>query len=195
MTRQPKADRKIQVYETITQIIAEEGIGAVSTSTVAKALKVSQPALYRYFANRDEMLLGYLDHLSGMLMGMLEIIRQQPTCRARIESFYRAQFEIIERTRILPKILFFEEFHLDRGLKKARLRKMVEDYEEGILGVIEEGMDSGEMKRLDPRVTMQFIKGAVLTVYLEWVLGGETRPLVDEVEGLMGFLDGVVFLG
>ena len=187
-TRKGIETRKEEVYVVIADIIAEEGIAHVSTKTVAQKLGVSQPALYKYFKNRDKMLIGFLDYLTLLLMGVLEQINSFETTEEKIHALYQQQLALIEKTRILPKVLFFEEFHLGQTEKRDKLREMVDRYEDGIKKIVAEGIERGEIIDVDPAVTIHFLKGALLSAYLSWTLAGMTYSLEDEKDKFMIFL-------
>ncbi len=187
-TRKDVETRKEEVYTIIAEIIAEQGIAHVSTKTVAQRLGVSQPALYKYFKSRDEMLIGFLDYLTELLMGVLEQINSFETTEEKICALYQQQLSLIEKTGILPKVLFFEEFHLGQTAKRDKLREMVDSYEDGIKQIIIEGIERGEIIDVDPAVAIHFIKGALLSAYLNWTLAGMTYSLEDEKDKFMIFL-------
>ncbi|HEY4096552.1 MAG TPA: helix-turn-helix domain-containing protein, partial [Baekduia sp.] len=63
MDTPPPTRRERQRTETLTEIrtraraqVDEGGVAALSLNAIAKAMGVSGPALYRYFASRDDLL-------------------------------------------------------------------------------------------------------------------------------------------
>ena len=180
--------RKEEVFAVIAQIIAEEGCNHVSTKTVAQKLGVSQPALYKYFKNRDEMVIGFLDYLTMQLMEILARVNSFETSEEKLEAFYQEQLALIEKTRILPKILFFEELHADCSEKKDKLHYMVNAFEAGIKKIIIEGIERQEIIEVDPNTAVHFIKGPILVAYLNWTLAGRNYSLVTEKDKFMTFL-------
>jgi len=180
--------RKEEVFTVIAEIIAEQGITYVSTKFVAQKLGVSQPALYKYFKNRDDMLVGFLDYMTALLVEILARINSFETSEEKLHALYQEQLALIEKTKILPKVLFFEELHVDHTEKRDKLREMVDTYEQGIKKIIVEGIDRQEIADVDPDTTVQFIKGAILSAYLNWMLAGMDYSLVDEKDKFMTFL-------
>src|SRR5271169_1774545 len=55
--RDPVAKREA-VLKTAAQLFLEKSYGRTSLNDVAKRLKVTKPALYHYFHNKEEILLG-----------------------------------------------------------------------------------------------------------------------------------------
>lgn len=182
------ATRQEEVFAIIIDIIAEEGIQQVSTKNVARRLGVSQPAFYKYFTNRDQMLCAFLDHMSAQLDAMLQRIQQAPNSEQRIQTLYREQLALIQHTRILPRVLFFEELHLDHGEKRAHLKRMVDHFEDGVRTFLKQGMEAGEIRKQDPDTLLHFLKGAMLSVYLKWSLSDTPYPILEEEPTLMNFV-------
>ncbi len=192
--RKDTETRRAEVFTAIAEIISEQGMASVSTMRVAEKLGVSQPAFYKYFKNRDEMLIDFLDYFNALLMGILETVDRFETTEEKLQAMYQAQLELIQETTILPKVLFFEEFHLDNGEKRDKLKEMVDNYEAGIKGVIIEGIQRKEIIDFDPDTVVQFIKGAILSAYLNWMLSGMDYSLVAEKDKFMDFLKKTIFV-
>jgi len=56
ITRQPRAARREQIVAAVLRIIAEEGIGSLTTTALARDIGVTSGALFRHFDTRDEIL-------------------------------------------------------------------------------------------------------------------------------------------
>ncbi|MBX3274332.1 MAG: TetR/AcrR family transcriptional regulator [Sandaracinaceae bacterium] len=50
-----RRDRRDEIKETARALIARDGAAALSLGSIARALGISTPALYRYFASRDAL--------------------------------------------------------------------------------------------------------------------------------------------
>jgi len=88
-----RAQVRTEVKHAALRQLAEAGPAGLSVSAIGKELGVSGPALYRYFANRDELLTeliidSYLD-LADALTAATSGVRGQPR-RTRLETLLRA---------------------------------------------------------------------------------------------------------
>jgi AcrR family transcriptional regulator len=61
--RYKPAVRKAQIIETTKELILENGLGWASSLRIAKALGISQAALYHHFTNKREILLATLSSI------------------------------------------------------------------------------------------------------------------------------------
>ena len=93
MRERYRAQVRHEVKQAALRQLAESGPAAVSVSAIGKQLGVSGPALYRYFASRDELLTelvidAYHDLADALSAAALNA--PEPGPRARLETLARA---------------------------------------------------------------------------------------------------------
>ena len=93
MRERYRAQVRSEVKQAALRQLAESGPGGLSVSAIGKQLGVSGPALYRYFAGRDELLTelvidAYHDLADALRAAASQASSQQP--RARLEALARA---------------------------------------------------------------------------------------------------------
>ena len=93
MRERYRAQVRHEVKQAALRQLAESGPAAVSVSAIGKQLGVSGPALYRYFASRDELLTelvidAYRDLADALSAAALNA--PEPGPRARLETLARA---------------------------------------------------------------------------------------------------------
>src|SRR6266487_5826544 len=92
MRERYRAHVRHEVKQAALRQLAESGPAAVSVSAIGKQLGVSGPALYRYFASRDELLTELMIDAYHDLADALAAASRAPTPgpRARLEGLARA---------------------------------------------------------------------------------------------------------
>ena len=92
MRERYRAQVRREVKQAALRQLAESGPAGVSVSAIGKQLGVSGPALYRYFASRDELLTELVIDAYDDLAGALRAAGQAPgrPPRARFEALVRA---------------------------------------------------------------------------------------------------------
>jgi len=93
MRERYRAQVRQEVKEAALRQLAETGPGALSISAIGKQLGVSGPALYRYFASRDDLLTelvidAYHDLANALTAATRQVPKDDP--RARFEALARA---------------------------------------------------------------------------------------------------------
>jgi AcrR family transcriptional regulator len=92
MRERYRAHVRLEVKQVALRQLAESGPAAVSVSAIGKQLGVSGPALYRYFASRDELLTELVIDAYHDLADALAVASHPPGPgpRARLENLARA---------------------------------------------------------------------------------------------------------
>lgn len=124
-------------------LIAEHGLAGASMGRIADAVGVSEPALYRHFENRRDMLLSVLNTVSSHLISLY--IPEGDTItrfRRTSESFYSFVMDHPDDARVL--------FEFVCASPSEGLRENVQQTMLMILGMaramLEEGIKQGELK-------------------------------------------------
>ena len=66
--RLPASDRRRQIIESAREVFAAQSYAKVGTADLAKAVGVSEPALYRYFSGKKELFLATLQSTAPKLL-------------------------------------------------------------------------------------------------------------------------------
>ena len=91
MRERYRAQVRHEVKQAALRQLAESGPAAVSVSAIGKQLGVSGPALYRYFASRDELLTELvIDAYHDLADALAASHATGPDPRARLEGLARA---------------------------------------------------------------------------------------------------------
>jgi AcrR family transcriptional regulator len=93
MRERYRAQVRAEIKELALRQIAESGVGGLSVAAIGKELGVSGPALYRYFASRDDLLTALIIDAYDDLGDALQAVAQDSARRkpeARLEAVVRA---------------------------------------------------------------------------------------------------------
>ncbi|WP_457621526.1 TetR/AcrR family transcriptional regulator [Persephonella sp.] len=190
--RKPVEKRKEEIFYIISQIISESGFSAVSTTEIARRLGVSQPAIYKYFKSKDELVKYFLDQVKENLKRIVKSAEKGKTTEEKLKILLREHLNLIERTKVLPRIVFADEIHLGED-KREKLKDAIFFYRESIKNIIKEGIEKGEVKKdIDPETATRFFLGSIISSSLYWMLSGMDYSLSQESEKLSKFLNGIL---
>lgn len=138
--------------EAATGLFADRGFAGTSLQDIADATGLTRPALYHYFANKDDLLSRLVSELSEGPAEQLHELRVQPGVsspeRLRAMAFVVAFMQASQPARF--RLLIRSEAELSAGLAEAHeegRRRVLREFST----VIEEGVRSGEMRQVDSR--------------------------------------------
>ncbi|MEO9613818.1 MAG: TetR/AcrR family transcriptional regulator [Nitratireductor sp.] len=128
--RQPRARKtRAALIEATEKLVASEGEAAVTTSRVAAACGVSVGSVYRYFADRDALLLAaYDDTVARIVAGCVaELDRLDPTlpldkaARAMLDRYLAAADAVPAHVGLLRVMRRLRPVEHDQGQAEDRI--------------------------------------------------------------------------
>jgi TetR/AcrR family transcriptional regulator len=77
--KRPKpGERRVQILQTLADILEERGNERVTTALLASRLQISEAALYRHFASKTQMFEALLELVESYVNGLVSEIAQTP---------------------------------------------------------------------------------------------------------------------
>ncbi len=101
--RIPSAERKEQIITEAMGLISENGISGMTMAGIAERVGISEPALYRHFENRREILLAALERVNAILIGTY-IVKEgdvMQSIRLTSETMYNALMNNPQAAKVL----------------------------------------------------------------------------------------------
>lgn len=153
---------KIKIMKSLSQLMAKKDFHSITTFEIAKTAEVTEALIYKYFKDKKDLLYEVLYELFiefNTVVG-LQVI-QKKTCIEKLEIIIAESLAAYTANRVFSKILFLEVRN-SQGFFKTKAYECVRTYSKRILGIIEKGIDNGELKpSIDPIVFRKIILGAI----------------------------------
>jgi len=172
--------RQIEIVKASVKLIGQDGISALTTRNLSKALGVTEPIIYRHFKNKTAILsaiLSFLEESNRKISA--SIVKKDSPALSRIEELYMRHFEGFMKTPALTTAIFGEElFHKEKILTGSVL-KIIDVTNNSIEKILSEGMKKKEVRTDIPVRQMTFIiMGAMRFAVTKWRLSGYKTNLV-----------------
>lgn len=180
--RQNAEDRKAQIIVEMLRLADEIGPDRLSTTDVARAVGLSQPAIFRHFPTRGALWLAVAEAIAARLQGdwdAAEAGAKGP--EARLRALIGAQLSAISKTPALPSILFSRELQLDNPALRDVFRALLGAFRDRLVVTIRDQQASGALRRdVSPEDAAMLLTSLVQGVAIRWTLGARGFPLLDE---------------
>ena len=116
--RLTSGERREQIITEAIQIIHETGFSSLSIRELASRVGISEPAIYRHFKNKDDIIMGILNKMQEFG----ELIQQKLISvegeLEKIRQLFLLQLAYFEENQAMTTIMLSEEvFHLNEKLK------------------------------------------------------------------------------
>lgn len=140
--------RRQEILEKTLELVQEGGLSCVTTKKIAERVGFSEPAIYRYFRNKNELLLGLMDLLEGMLVDPAVTIKNKSIPPAdRMLAIVQHHADLILKYNSLPVLLFAEASTSNDPAMIRRMKDLLKRYMAVIREVIRQGQESGEINK------------------------------------------------
>jgi AcrR family transcriptional regulator len=181
-TRKNTIERREEIVLAALSIIANDGLGRFTTARISRAVGISEGALFRHFASKDEILRETVNHIEKILMATTAPAEDPPMVALRKLFLLRAT--LLRRNPDLVKILFSHQLEQAMGRENQqqiiRLKQLSGRF---IRERLEDAARLGQLRKdLPLRVLMLFFMGMLhVLVTQEPLLEGASLPAPSPV--------------
>lgn len=182
------SDRQIQIIEAATNRIDKFGIQELTIKNLANDLELSEAALYRHFASKNEILMGMLSYfIIGMKEKINKIIANESKIPCEIlRDMFNNQLNTFVQNPAIVSVIFSEGIFQFNNELSSKLSEMMDLMHVNISGVIKKGQEDGSFsKMLSPKVATTMIMGSMRMVVLKWKLSGNKSNLVKDGQTML----------
>ncbi|MGE5190136.1 MAG: TetR/AcrR family transcriptional regulator [Gemmatimonadota bacterium] len=181
----PKEDKRCAVIHAALDLVAERGFHGAPMAAVADRAEVAAGTIYRYFENKDALIVETFRFLENVLNGVIrEGYPESGTVRERYLHVGRTL------TRYLAncprEFRFLEQFHNSPyGVDHRRERMLGKGDRNLVIDLFEEGKRQGIVKDLPVPVLLALAFGPLMQICRDTALGFvalNDRLLADSVE-------------
>lgn len=170
--------RRQQIVKAALALLADISLEKLTTRQVATSVGLSQPALFRHFSSRDQLLGAVADHVRDELGQIVEALLADALAPVEmLRQLLMSLLDYVERHPGLPRILFAEAT-AGSGELHATLRHLVSMQRTFVEHVVGLGQRGGtirsDLDRIDAATLfVAIVQGEVFM----WQLEGRTRSL------------------
>lgn len=181
--RQSAEERKKQIVSAVLRLADEIGPDRLSTTDVARAIGLSQPAIFRHFPTKNELWLAVSEDIAEHLKtawSAAETLANGPTYR--LKALISAQLSAISQTPALPSILFSRELQVENPDLRNVFSELLGAYQRRLVSAIRDQQAAGDLRddAESPEDIAILLTSLVQGVAIRWTLGARGFSLVDE---------------
>lgn len=179
--RQSAEDRKAQIVAEVLRLADEIGPDRLSTTDVARAIGLSQPAIFRHFPTKGALWLAVAEDIAARLRNGWATANAVASPQARLRALVEAQLTAIADTPSLPAILFSRELQVDNPALRDVFRGLLATFQAHLVEAILDLQNAGTLRRgPSPDDIAVLLTSLVQGVSIRWSLGARGFSLVSE---------------
>lgn len=132
-------ERQEEIVRAAVELAGEQGVDSVTTQDMAKAVGITQGAIFRHFPSKDMIWLAVVHWVRGRLMGVLDVAAEQGSDPLdSLEKMFFAHLAFVERVPAIPKLVFTSQLLKKNPKIRDLIRSILVDYEAKVTGLIAE---------------------------------------------------------
>lgn len=182
--RMSSEDRQSEIIRVAIALAAEKDVGSVTTQDMADAMNLTQGAIFRHFANKDEIWLAVMYWIRERLMSVLSNAAADATDPLdAVHRMFLAHVSFVSKHPAIPRILFSELQHKKDGKLRQLIQELVSGYEARIAGLLDAAkLQSLVDVELDSRHAAVLYIGMIQGLVMQVSIFGGKRSLLQEAE-------------
>ena len=177
----------------MTDIIHAEGYQSLSIRELAKHVKISEPAIYRHFLNKEDIILGILNRILDLDHLLEKEILSKKTAKNKVRQFIQFHFDFHEKNHEMTSILFAEDMFDQSDILRKRLLFIIQKRKNLLNTIIEEGKLNNEIVNVDTQDLLTIIIGMIRMIVLDWRLSNFNFSLSLRGKNAIKSLDELMF--
>lgn len=141
------------ILEKAAILFSERGFASTNLQDIAESVGLSRPALYYYFKNKDEVLLGLIEEATTYPVKILEKHRQDATIgpAERLQGALKELITWIIRSPVIIRLLESNEWRLPENVGEEHFKSRRQVLH-AFVEMINDGIEAGEFRAVDPRL-------------------------------------------
>ena len=185
-------DRQVEIMEAATLRISKFGIQNLTRKTLAEDIGLSEPALYRHFKSKNEILWSLLEYFKSEMSNRIQSLPFKPSDSEsdKLRAIFNSQLKTFVNKPAIVSVIFAESiFHYEENLslKVVEIMDMMQDV---VKANIKKGQELEQYNKLISASTLTTIlMGGMRMTVLKWKLSGHKSNLVKEGKAV---LDGIL---
>lgn len=180
-------NRQVQIINAAIKLMGEGGIQKLTTKNLALEVGVTEPALYRHFSNKIDILRQVLEYLKSRILYRLDtIISSGKSPGEMLEELVGRQFEAFSRRPEIVVVLLSEGLYQNHPELSQSVFSIMQESAIRYIRVIEEGQELGLFRRdIAARQIAFMLMGSMRFCVIQWHLLGNSYSLVSKGEELL----------
>lgn len=182
-----QTERQIQIIESSIKLIAYKGIQGFTIKNLSKEIGISEPAIYRHFESKTEILTTILNNFKEMseMISML-VVNNNDTAIEKIEFMFSKMIEIFTEQPAFVSVIFSEEIFKNEKILINKIIEILNLQQANIEKIIEIGQNDKNIRTdIDKSSLALIFMGSFRLLVKRWELNNHNFSLKTEGQKLI----------
>ncbi len=182
--------RQNEIMVAALELIASKGIQNFTLKNLSKKIGITEPAIYRHFENKIEILIAILDNLVRNSGSIFEKeLNEKGGAIVKLEHIFSKHFEAFSNTPALVSVIFSEEIFRNEPTLIQKVMEVMDKSDAIITSIILSGQKSGEIRSdTDVKHLSIMVMGILRLFVKKWQFSSYSFSLQEEGKKLFEFI-------
>jgi TetR/AcrR family transcriptional regulator len=156
-------ERKLQILQTLAQMLEQPKGEKITTAALAGKLDVSEAALYRHFASKAQMFEGLIEFIETTVFGLInQITEQQENGLSQVQAITGMLLNFAERNPGMTRVIIGDALVNEDERLQQRMNQFIERIELAMKQSLRVAATQGEAKEAEVAARANMITNYVL---------------------------------
>jgi TetR/AcrR family transcriptional regulator len=156
-------ERKLQILQTLAQMLEQPKGEKITTAALAAKLDVSEAALYRHFASKAQMFEGLIEFIETTVFGLInQITEQQENGLSQVQAIAGMLLNFAERNPGMTRVIIGDALVNEDERLQQRMNQFIERIELAMKQSLRVAATQGEAKEAEVAARANMITNYVL---------------------------------
>ena len=184
--RLPSEARQAEIVAATLALVAGRSPAAITTSDIAQAVRVTQGAVFKHFASKDEIWLAVMGWIETNLLAALSAAEQQASAPlAALEGIFHAHIGFVVTHPGVPRLIFHELQQPADSAIKQKVRGLLQAYKKMLVRLLKQAMASRDAASdLDVDAAAALFIGTVQGLVMQSMLAGSSARMASQAKAI-----------
>ena len=140
-------ERKLQILQTLAEMLQQPKGEKITTAALAGKLDVSEAALYRHFASKAQMFEGLIEFIESSVFGLInQITASQENGLAQVQAITGMLLNFAEKNPGMTRVMIGDALVNEDDRLQVRMNQFVERIELAVKQALRVAVSQGQMK-------------------------------------------------
>lgn len=172
-------DRKNVTIEAVVELAGTHNPSEITTAAIAKHMGVTQGALFRHYATKDDLWQAVMEWVSNRLLNRLErAAKNASSPMESMKAMFMSHIDFVADHPGVPRMVFGELQRSGISPAKRMTQTLIKNYKKRLHALIEEGKECGEiLPSLDTEAGAVLFIGMVQGLVMQSLLSGDVGAI------------------
>ncbi len=187
-------DRQKQIIQASLDLIANYGIHGLTIKNISKKVGISEPAIYRHFDSKIDILLSIISMIKeSTAVDLSNLVDETQTTINKIRKAFEIRAHRFTKNPSLAAVIFSEEIFENNSQLSEAIRAIMEESQMKMVKIILQGQSKGEIVDfIDAEVLVLMIIGSFRLLVTKWHLSKNSFDLEMHTEKLINAFEKLI---